>query len=138
MKSKTPISLLFAVAAIYDALLGGAFLFFGARLFQWFGVMPPNHLGYVHFPAALLLVFALMFVAIARDPYGNRNLLPYGMLLKVSYCGVVMLHWVSTGIPDMWKPFLFVDLVFLALFAWAAVALRGPVRGTGEGLRAEG
>jgi hypothetical protein len=125
MKSRASISLLFTVAAIYDALLGGAFLFFGTRLFEWFGVIPPNHLGYLHFPAALLLVFALMFVAIARDPYANRNLLPYAMLLKLSYCGVVLFHWASTGIPFMWKPFCLLDLIFLVLFAWAAASLRG-------------
>lgn len=109
----------FAVAAVYDGLLGIFFMFAGSHVFDWFGVTPPNHPGYIHFPAALLVVFAIMFVAIARNPLGNRNLIPYGTLLKVSYCGVVIYHWVTAGLPNMWKPFAFIDLIFIVLFAWA-------------------
>jgi hypothetical protein len=123
MKTKKVILWLFIVAALYDGLLGAAFLFASGPLFNWFGVAPPNHPGYVHFPAALLLVFAVMFAAIAMHPVKNRNLIPYGILLKVSYCGVVLFHWLSAGIPNMWKPFCIADLVFLALFAWAWTAL---------------
>ncbi|MDD2597648.1 MAG: hypothetical protein PHO37_00275 [Kiritimatiellae bacterium] len=124
MKSRGYIKLLYVIAALYDGLLGGAFLFAGERLFAWFKVTPPNHLGYLHFPAALLIVFAIMFLAIARNPAKNRNLIPYAMLLKVSYCGVVLFHWLTAGIPDMWKPFGICDLLFFVLFAWSAFALR--------------
>ena len=122
------IPLLFAIAAAYDGLLGLIGLFGTARLFQVFGVTPPNHAGYAQFPSALLIVFALMFVAVARNPAANRNLIPYGMLLKVSYCGVVFYHWASAGLPVMWKPFAIFDLVFLVLFAWAYTQLRPPAR----------
>ena len=30
---------------------------------------------------------------------GNRGLIPYGILLKVSYCGVAGYHWLAGGIP---------------------------------------
>ncbi len=125
MKTKVSIKVLFIVAAIYDGLLGAAFLFASSALFEWFGVTPPNHYGYVHFPAALLIVFAVMYMAIALNPVRNRNLIPYGMLLKVSYCGVVLFHWVTAGIPGMWKPFCLLDLVFLIFFVRAWVVLRG-------------
>ncbi len=115
---------LFAVAGVYDGGLGLAFLFAGRALFEAFGVTPPNHPGYVQFPAALLVVFALMFFAVAADPVRNRNLVPWGILLKASYCGVVGYHWLAGGIPGMWKPFWFADLAFLLLFAWAWSALR--------------
>lgn len=117
------VTLLFAVAALYDGILGLAFLFGAPAVFDRFLVTPPNHFGYVQFPAAILIVFAVMFVAIARDPAGNRNLIPYGMLLKVSYCAVVFAYWFTSGIPGMWKPFAIIDLVFLGLFGWAYVAL---------------
>ncbi len=123
---KSVIVILFIIAALYDGLLGIAFLFSADALFQRFQVTPPNHFGYVHFPAALLLVFALMFLAIARSPQGNRNLIPFGMLLKVSYCSVVCFHCFTGGLPAMWKPFVFYDLVFLGLFVWAYVSLRDP------------
>jgi hypothetical protein len=118
------ISLLFAVAALYDGALGLIALFAGVQLFQWFGVTPPNHWGYVQFPGALLVVFAIMFVAIATNPAKNRGLIPYGMLLKVSYCGVVFFHWFTAGLPNMWKPFAICDAIFFVLFAWAFVQLR--------------
>jgi len=115
----------FGLAAIYDGLLGATFLVASGTLFEWFGVTPPNHYGYVHFPAALLIVFALMFMAVAMNPVKNRNLIPYGVLFKVSYCGVVLFHWLTAGIPGMWKPLCLVDLVFLIFFVWAWVVLLG-------------
>jgi hypothetical protein len=64
-----------------------------------------------------------MFMAIAMNPVRNRNLIPYGILLKASYCGVVSFHWLTAGLPGMWKPFYIFDLVFLIAFAWAWAAL---------------
>lgn len=121
---KPVIVILFVIAALYDGLLGLAFLFSPGSVFDRFQVTPPNHFGYVHFPAALLIVFALMYLAVAINPQNNRNLIPYGMLLKVTYCSVVCYHWFTAGVPDMWKPFVFYDLIFLVLFAWAYVFLR--------------
>lgn len=123
MKKHPAVTLLFAVGAVYDGLLGLAFLLTGPAVFRHFGVTPPNHFGYVQFPAALLIVFGLMFVAIALNPEMRRGLIPYGMLLKLSYCGVVFGHWMTGGIPFMWKPFAIADLVFLVLFAGAYAAL---------------
>jgi len=118
------ISPLFASAAIYDGGLGLLFIVAPGYPFRLFDVTPPNHWGYVQFPAALLIIFALMFVAVARDPLGSRNLIPYGILLKLAYCGVVFYHWFATDIPGMWKPLAVIDLVMGALFVWAHVALR--------------
>lgn len=123
MKARRFISGLFVVAALYDGLLGIAFLLGGDAMFNRFAVTPPNHPGYVQFPAALLIVFAIMFAAIAVSPTRNRNLIPYGILLKISYCGVVLFHWLTAGIPAMWKPFCIFDVVFLVLFAWAWTVL---------------
>jgi hypothetical protein len=122
------VSALFWVAAAYDGILGLIFLVVPAEMFEWFMVTPPNHYGYVRFPASLLVVFAIMFVAIARAPARNRNLIPYGILLKVSYCGVVFAYWFSMGVPGMWKPFAVADLAFGALFlmAYGSVRPQGP------------
>lgn len=122
--NRTPVfSIPFFLSGLYDGVLGVGFLFAAPELFEWLGIPPLEHYGYIHFAAALLIVFALMFLAIARAPLANRNLIPYGMLLKVSYCSVVFYHWSTGGITDIWKPFAFVDLAFLALFAWAYVEL---------------
>jgi len=79
-------------------------------------VSEPNHFGYVQFPAALLIIFAFMFAAIARAPSANRKLIVYGIFLKLSYCTVAFGYWFTEGIPGIWKPFAVFDLVFLALF----------------------
>jgi hypothetical protein len=121
-------ALLFAIAAAYDGLLGLLGVFGTEWFFQTVGVTPPNHPGYVQFPAALLVVFALMFLAVAKNPAKNRDLIPYGMLLKVSYAGVVIYHWVTAGLPWVWKPFAVADVVFLLLFAWAYAQLRPAAR----------
>jgi len=124
MNTRLRASVLFYVAALYDGVLGLAFLLAPGRVFAHFGILPPNHVGYVHFPAALLLVFTVMLLAIARNPHENRGLIPYCILLKVAYCGVVFGHWFTAGIPAMWKPFAIADVLFAALFVWAYRALR--------------
>jgi hypothetical protein len=123
MNNKKIISLVFVVAALYDGLLGAIFLVAGSSVFQWYGVPPPNHPGYIVFPAALLIIFALMFAAVARNPIANRNLIPYGILLKVSYCSAVLFYWLTEGLPDMWKPFCIIDFAFMFVFVWAWITL---------------
>ena len=124
MKSIRRIRALFVVGGLYDGVLGLAFLLAGPVIFDHFGVVQPNHPGYVQFSALLLLVFACMFFAVAAKPYANRNLILYGILLKLSYSGIVFYYWLTSGVPAMWKPFALVDLVFAALFAWAIAATR--------------
>jgi len=123
MTSKSLVSALFALAALYDGIIGLIFLWAPGPLFHWAGVPPPNHMGYVQFPALLLIIFAWLFVAIARNPARKRDLMPYGMMLKVAYSGLVFYYWIKEGIPNMWKPFAVADLVFLLLFAWAYARL---------------
>jgi hypothetical protein len=125
MKGRSTISALYIVAGMYDGILGAVFLVAWGALFRHFEVTPPNHPGYVQFPAAILIIFALMFFAVAVDPVRNRNLIPYGVLLKAAYCGTVFWYWFTQGIPDMWKPFAWADLVFAVLFVWSWVRLRG-------------
>lgn len=118
-----PVRILFSLAAVYDGALGIGFLLFQEDIFRVFGVAPPNHMGYVQFPAAVILVFALMFIAVARSPHANRNLIPYSILFKLAYSGVVFWHWAFGTVPSLWKPFAVADLLFAVLFAWAYTAL---------------
>ena len=115
----------FAASAIYDAALAIAFLFFGTALLNYFGVEKPNHPGYLHFPALLIVVFALMYWRIASDPAKFRDLIPFGIGLKVAYCAVVFYHWLGGGIPSMWIPIAWIDLVFLILCVQAKRSI-GP------------
>jgi len=113
------VRLLFAVAGLYDFLIGLVFLFFGPQLFEATGVPPPNHWAYIQFGSLLLIIFGIMFFAVAHDPVANRNLMPFGMLLKLSYAGLVAYYWVTTDCPMLFKPFALIDAVMFVLFLLA-------------------
>lgn len=114
---------LFVVSGLYDGVLGLLFLAIPYQLFSMTNIAPPNHIGYIQFPALLLVIFGIMFLNIARDPVANRNLILYGILLKISYCSVVFLNWMQSNIPIMWVVFAFFDLLFLVLFVVARKAI---------------
>lgn len=128
MKHRNSISVLFYVAAVYEGALGLLFLFWAGAVFVAADVPPPNHMGYVQFPAALLITFGIMFCQIARGPERSYMFIPYGILLKASYCAVVFSYWFSSGIPDLWKPWALADLVFAIAFAWAYLTLRAAAK----------
>ncbi|AQQ71263.1 hypothetical protein SMSP2_01633 [Limihaloglobus sulfuriphilus] len=119
MKQYTLIRFIFGIAAIYDGILGAVFLVSPLWIFDRFDVTPPNHTGYVQFPALLLIIFAVMFASIALNPNANKNLILYGILLKLSYCGVVFGYWFTAGVPVIWKPFAIFDLLFMVIFIFA-------------------
>jgi hypothetical protein len=91
MRELPIVKALFYVAAVYDGVLGLAFMFAAPAVFE----------------------------LVARDPRAHRDLIGYGMLLKLSYVSIVFYHWSAGGISGIWKPFAFADLAFLVLFAWA-------------------
>ena len=109
----------FQVAAIYDGLLGVLFFVAPNWPFHLFNVAEPNHPAYVQFPGALLVIFATMFLKIAREPAQYRHLIPYGIALKAAYCVLAFWYWWNPGIPGMWKTFAVIDLVMALLFVQA-------------------
>jgi hypothetical protein len=115
--------LIFTLAGIYDGFLGIVFLFVPLWVFELFQVPPPNHLGYVQFPAALLIIFAIMFFQIAQEPSEKVILMPYGMGLKFAYSTLVFWYWLFSDLPNMWKPFAIADLAFLVGFIWCYYTL---------------
>ena len=117
------IKLLFGASAIYDLLLGLAFLFGMDSLFARFGVTPPNHPGYVQFPALILILFAGLYFQIASNPVRFRNLIPYGVGLKIAYAGIVFFYMLTSEIPAMWKPFAYADTLFAIGFIVAYLKL---------------
>ena len=123
MRGKMVISVMFFLVAVYDGLLGTGFLLAPLRLIEWAGDTPPYHPAFIQFPALLLIVFTVMFIQIGIDPVRNRNLIPYGILLKISYSAIVFKYWFTTGVGAMWKPFAVIDAVTVVLFLWAYVSL---------------
>lgn len=119
MKNANLLSFLFYFSAAYDGLLGLAFLTCPDYIFNTFSVPPPNHFGYVQFPAALLIIFACMFYKIASDFEANKGLIIYGIMLKIAYCGVSGYYWALGTLPQMWQPFVVLDALMGAAYIWA-------------------
>ena len=69
-----------------------------------------------------------MFLKIARDPSGNRDLISYGVALKAAYSGSAFWYQLNGGVPFMWLPWAWADLVFLALFVVAWRSLGATLR----------
>ncbi len=118
------IRLLFVISGLYDFIIGLTFLLFGAWLFDAAGVPKPEHWGYVQFGSLLLIIFGTMFFAVAYDPLANRNLIPYGMMLKISYAGLVLYYWIEGPCPLLFKPFAVIDAVMFVLFLLAYISCR--------------
>jgi hypothetical protein len=115
---------LFIVSGIYDVVLGAAFLLFSREVFARAGVTLPNNMAYLHFPALLLILFAVMYFRIAGDPQGRSELIPYGMGLKAAYIVTVFWHQFHSDIPALWVPLAWADVLFLLLFvaAWRSLS----------------
>ena len=123
MKVKT-IKLLFIISALYDFILGVIFLVGFRKIYNYFNIALPNHDGYVQFGAALVAIFGVGFWFVARDPQRNRDIVKMGILLKVSYSGVVFYHAALGNLPGIWLPFAWFDVIFLILFILALKALK--------------
>jgi hypothetical protein len=116
----------FVIAGLYDFVIGLAFLFAGASIFEASGVPAPNHWAYIQFASLLLIVFGIMFFAIAADPIAHCNLIPFGMMLKLCYTGLVAYYWATADCPMLFKPFAIIDGIMFVLF-WLAYTQRfGP------------
>ena len=85
---------LFAIAAVYDVLLGITFTFFPARAFDALGIRDklPAFGGYLTLLGAFVLVIGIAYVLIARgDLQRNRDLILIGTLYKLAYSAIGIL-----------------------------------------------
>jgi len=112
------------MAALYDFVLGVAFLVAFQQIYIHFNITLPNHDGYIQFAACLVTIFGVAFWFVAQDPERNRDIIKLGVLLKFSYCSVTFYHNAIGDLPSIWLPFAWVDAVFLVLFIWALRSLK--------------
>ncbi len=118
------VRLIFLIAGVYDFIIGVAFLFAGKQIFEAAEVPLPNQWAYLYFCCFMLMVFGVLFFAIAYDPVSNRNLIPFGMLLKMTYAGMVVYYWfVLDSCATLFKPFAVIDAIMLLLFIMAYMKL---------------
>ncbi len=109
---------LFFAAGLYNLALGALALHMAPAVFAFMKTpLPP--LPFVHFPAALLLVFGLLYWHLIFRPDLGRVLIPYGILQKLAAAGAALWFWLKGPLPWPWLIPGVVALVFLVLFLWA-------------------
>ena len=113
---------LFAIAAVYDVLLGITFTFFPARAFDALGIREklPAFGGYLTLLGAFVFVIGIAYLLIARgDLQRNRDLILVGTLYKLAYSATAFYYWSVGNIPHVIFVALFgvADAVFFVLMA---------------------
>jgi hypothetical protein len=114
------------VAGIYDFVLGLVYLLAYQPIYEHLGVALPNHPGYVQLNAIFVLIFGLGFLLVARAPERNRDIIKLGVLLKLSYSGLVLTYYFMGNMPWMWVPWAIIDLLFMLSFLAALRVLPAP------------
>ena len=113
---------LFAIAAVYDVLLGITFTFFPVRAFAALGISDklPAFGGYFTLLGAFVLVIGIAYFLIARgDLRRNADLILVGTLYKLAYSGTAFYYWSQGNLPHIAFAVLFgvADAVFFVLMA---------------------
>ena len=113
---------LFAIAAVYDVLLGITFTFFPARAFDALGIREklPAFGGYITLLGAFVLVIGIAYLLIASgDLRRNMDLILIGTLYKLAYSATAFYYWSQGSFPHVAFGALFgvADAVFFVLMA---------------------
>jgi hypothetical protein len=110
---------LYLAAALYDFILGVAFLFFYRPIFEILGMNLPSNPAYLTFCAAMIALFGILLFMIYLNLEGSRRLVIYGIMVKFAYIGTVLYYYLLVGSDYVDLPFrLFAlfDLIFAVLF----------------------
>ena len=119
MKKEVYYKGLYLTAAIYDFILGIAFLFFYKSIFKITGMNLPPNPAYLTFCAAMITLFGILLFLIYLDLEGSRRLVIYAILVKFAYVGTVFYYYILAGPSYVDAPFLIFagfDLIFALLF----------------------
>ena len=125
---------LFAVAAIYDLVLGITFTFLPARTFAALGIADklPAFGGYLTLLGAFVLVIGVAYTLIAQgDLRRNADLIFIGALYKLAYASTAIFYWLTTGLPHVIFGAFFgvADAIFFLLMAECYFAVKRDAKG---------
>jgi hypothetical protein len=122
---------LFAIAAIYDFLLGIIFTFFPRWAFNALGIGEkfPAFAGYLTLLGAFVMAIGFAYFLIARgDLQRNRDLILVGVLYKLAYSATAIFYWSKGELPHVAFGAVFglADAIFFLLMAecWASLKKR--------------
>jgi hypothetical protein len=120
---------LFAIAAIYDIVLGIAFIFFRHQIFGALSISGklPAYGAYLTLLGVFVLVIGVAYALIARgDLRRNADLILVGALYKLAYATVAFYYWAQGNLPHVAFGAVFgvADTVFFILMAECYWSLR--------------
>ena len=105
------------LCAVYDGLIGLAFLFLAGPLFRIFGIEPAADPVYIQLAAGLIAIMGLGFFLAWRDPLVNGDLVLLGAVFKAFYILLALFAFVRGAVPHpVFLLFAVVDIVFLVVF----------------------
>lgn len=109
----------FLVAAVYDIVLGLAFIAAGEAILEAIGMELPPHIAYIQLAAIFVLVQGISYLLPWRDAWANEGVVWVGVAYKGCY--VVLAAWyLALGmLPSVFfLPWAVLDLGFLLGFLW--------------------
>jgi hypothetical protein len=125
MSHKSVMKIALWVGALYDGILGVAFVFLGPTLFSMFKITPPNHWAYTELAGGFVFVLGVM-QAVAAIGDINRRLVWFSIAFKAVYCGVVYYHAALGDIPGLWVVLAACDTVWFAMYLDWLIRKRPP------------
>ncbi len=106
----------FAIAALFNLVIGVGLLFFADALLRALGMDAPTSPLFVQLAGGLIATFGLAYALAARDPMRNREIVLLGAIGKAP---VPLLVWLNVAAGHASQRIFLLslgDLVFAALF----------------------
>jgi hypothetical protein len=107
----------FLVAALYDMLLGVAFVIFGEQILNAIDMELPPHIAYIQMAAVFIFVQGFSYLLPFLDPLGNLGIVRVGIVYKAAYAGLALWYLAIGALPSVFFiPWAIIDLGFLVGF----------------------
>lgn len=107
----------FLIAAVYDMILGAAFLIAGEPILTAIGMTLPPHIAYIQLSAVFIFIQGLSYWLAYRDPLGNKGIVRVGIAYKAAYVGLTLYYLLIQQLPSVFFiPWAVFDLLFLIGF----------------------
>jgi len=107
----------FLLAALYDLILGAAFLVASEPILTAIGMTLPPHIAYIQLAAVFVFVQGLGYWLVSRDPLANLGLVRVGIAYKAAYSGLALYYLATGQLPSVFFiPWAVFDLLFLIGF----------------------
>jgi hypothetical protein len=105
------------VGALWNLVGAGLFFLVWRQAFAFFDLEPPKYVAFFQAWLALAFVFGIGYYYVSRDLYGNLNIVRLGIYGKTAFSVIFIYHVMLSGFHPVFLSGVFVDLVFVVLYA---------------------